>query len=131
MKENSFLKKLQPIFRFYPQIKLVYFFGSRAQKKEGPLSDYDFAFYLEEKDKKKISEIQFELIDKISRVLKTNKVDVIVLNLVESPELKYNIIKEGKLIYEKTPFKVLIEPKILQEFFDFQIMLKKYNLTRA
>jgi len=130
MKKN-FFKKLQPIFKSYPQIKLVYFFGSRAQKKEGPLSDYDFAFYLEEKDKKKISEIQFELIDKISRVLKTNKVDVIVLNLVESPELKYNIIKEGKLIYEKTPFKVLIEPKILQEFFDFQIMLKKYNLTRA
>ena len=130
MKKN-FLKKLQPIFRSYPQIKLVYFFGSRAQEKEGPLSDYDFAFYLDEKDKKKISEIQFELMDKISRVLKTNKIDVVMLNLVESPELKYNIIKEGKLIYEKSPFKVLIEPKILQEFFDFKIMLKKYNLTQS
>ena len=129
MKEN-FLKKLQAIFRSYPQIKLVYFFGSRAQEKEGPLSDYDFAFYLDEKDKKKISEIQFELMDKISRILKTDKIDVVMLNLVESPELKYNIIKEGKLIYEKPPFKVLIEPKILQEFFDFKIMLKKYNLTQ-
>jgi len=101
------------------------------KKKEGPLSDYDFAFYLDEKDKKKISEIQFELMDKISRILKTDKIDVVMLNLVESPELKYNIIKEGKLIYEKPPFKVLIEPKILQEFFDFKIMLKKYNLTQS
>ena len=130
MKENSFLEKLQPIFGSYPQIKLVYFFGSRSEGKEGPLSDYDFAFYLDEKDKKKISEIQFELMDKISRVLKTDKIDIVMINLVESPELKYNIIKDGKLIYEKEPFKVLIEPQILNEYFDFKLSLKKFNLTK-
>jgi uncharacterized protein len=125
------LEKLSKIFKLYPKIKLVYFFGSRARNESGPLSDYDFAFYLDERDKKEISEIRLGLIDKMSRVLKTDKIDVVMLNTTESPELKYNIIKDGKLIFEKEPFKVLIEPRILNEYFDFKIMLLKYNLTRA
>ncbi|MEW6408326.1 MAG: nucleotidyltransferase domain-containing protein [Patescibacteria group bacterium] len=123
--------KLKNIFQSYPQIKLVYFFGSKAKGKADPLSDFDFAFYLDEKDEKRMFEIKIELIDKISRELKTDKIDIVILNLTQSPELKYNIIKEGKIIYEKEPFKVLIEPKILNEYFDFKIFLQKYGLTKA
>jgi len=129
--EKKNLEKILAIFKLHPKIKLVYLFGSRVSGKTGPLSDYDFAVYLDEKDKKKISKIRLELLDKISRVLKTDNIDVVVLNTVESPELKYNIIKEGKLILEKEPFKVIIEPKILTEYFDFRILLLKYNLTKV
>lgn len=115
----------------YPKVKLAYFFGSKAKEDSGPLSDYDFAVFLDEKNKGKMFEIKFALADKISRLLKTNKVDVVILNITESPEIKYNIIQEGKLIYEKTPFRVLIEPKILNEYFDFHILLSKYGLTKA
>lgn len=125
------LEKLKAIFNYYSEIKLVYFFGSRSRQKEGPLSDYDFAVYLDDKNKNRMYEIKFELIDKISRLLKTNKIDVVILNLTESSELKYLIIKEGRLIYEKEPFKVIVEPKILNEYFDFHKMLLKYNLTKA
>lgn len=125
------LEKLVAVFNLYSEIKLVYLFGSKATDSDGPLSDYDFAIYLDEKNKKKISKIKLELLDKISRVLKTDNIDVVVLNTVESPELKYNIIKEGKLIFEKEPFKVLIEPKILTEYFDFKTLLLKYNLTKV
>jgi len=125
------LEKFLAIFKLYPEIKLVYLFGSRVSGKTGPLSDYDFAVYLNEKDKKKISKIRLELLDKISRALKTDNIDVVVLNTVESPELKYNIIKEGKLILEKEPYKVLVEPKILTEYFDFRFLLLKYNLTKV
>lgn len=124
------LKKLLEIFKFYPAIKLVYFFGSKAEKKDGPLSDYDFAVYLEEKDKNKISEIKLELLNKISNVLKINNLDLVILNTSEMPELKYNIIKEGKLIFEKEPFRILIEPKILTEYFDFKTLLLRNNLTK-
>jgi hypothetical protein len=58
-------------------------------------------------------------------------IDIVILNLARSPELKYQIINGGRLIYEKEPFKVLIEPRILNEYFDFQKMLLKYNLTEA
>ena len=55
------MENLEKIFKLYPEIKLVYFFGSKANGKSGPLSDYDFAFYVAEKDKKKMSIIKIEL----------------------------------------------------------------------
>jgi predicted nucleotidyltransferase len=125
------IKKLKSIFKSYPEIKLVYFFGSRAAGKESSLSDYDFAVYLDTKDKKAMYEIRFELFSAISILLKTDKIDIVILNLTEAPELKYCIIKEGSLIFERKPFKVLVEPNILNEYFDFQIGLLKYNLTQA
>jgi len=124
-------KLLKSIFLSHKEIKLVYFFGSMAEGNGGPRSDWDFAFYLEEKDKKKIFKIKFQLMDEIGRALKTDKIDVIILNIVENLELKYEVIKNGQLIYEKEPYKVLIEPRILQEYFDYQIMMRKYNLTKS
>lgn len=125
------IKSLKKIFELYPEIKLVYFFGSKATEKSGPLSDYDFAFYTEEKNKNKIFDLKLNLINKISAELKTDKVDIVMLNTVEKPEIKYNIIKDGDLIYEKEPYKVLVEPKIFNEYFDFRSLLLKYNLTKA
>jgi len=110
---------------------MVYLFGSRVVGKEPPLSDYDFAVYLDTGDKKRMYEIKFELFDRISRMLKTDRIDIVILNLTESPELKYQIIKEGKLIFQIEPFKIIVEPNILNEYFDFQMILLRYNLTQA
>lgn len=129
--DNLKINNLRRIFKLYPEIKLVYFFGSMAKGKEGPLSDYDFAFYINEQNKKKAFDLKFKLMDKITRELKTDKVDIVILDITEGPEIKFNIIKEGKLIYEKEPYKLLIEPKILNEYFDFISILKRYNLTKA
>jgi predicted nucleotidyltransferase len=125
------LAGLISIFADYAEIKLVYFFGSKAEGKEGVLSDFDFAFYIDEKSPKKLYELKLSLIDRLSLLLKTDKVDVAILNLIDSPEMKYNIIKNGKLIFEREPFKVLIEPRILNEYFDFHSMLLRNNLTKA
>ncbi|MFZ3065950.1 MAG: nucleotidyltransferase domain-containing protein [Nitrospirota bacterium] len=123
--------RIKPIIQSHPEIKLAYFFGSQAANKAGVMSDFDFAFYMDEKDTKKLFNLRFALMDEIGRALKTDKVDIVILNLTESPELKYNIIKEGKLIYNVEPFKVLIEPKILNEYFDFRNLLISHNLTKA
>jgi hypothetical protein len=130
MKQKD-LKNLVRIFEKYPQIKLVYFFGSRAKGKSGPMSDYDFAFYLDERESKKVFELKFKLNDEISRLLKTDKIDLVMLDITRSSELKYDVIKNGKLIFEREPYKVLVEPKILNEYFDFMMMLRKYNLTKV
>jgi predicted nucleotidyltransferase len=130
MEINDLRKNLLPIFKKYKEIKLVYLFGSQATGKTGPLSDYDFAIYLEERDKKKIFDIKLELLASISQALQTDKVDIVVLNTVEAPELKYNIIKEGKLIFERESFKLVVEPRILNEYFDFHMTLLRYNLTK-
>lgn len=124
-------KKLKNIFQAYPQIKLVYFFGSKANDTDGPLSDYDFAFYLDEKNKKKIFDTKIDLINDLTDLFKTDDVDVVILNTAEGPELKYHIIKDGKLIYEKQPFKIIVEPQILNEYFDFNALLLRHGLTKA
>jgi len=125
------IQNLNSLFLKYPQVKLAYLFGSQASRKTGPLSDYDFAFYLEEKDKKKSFDLKLDLISSLSRILKTDNIDVVILNEVESPELKYNIIKEGKLIYEIEPYRLLVEPRILNDYFDFHYLLLRFNLTKA
>lgn len=125
------LNSLKAIFKAYPKIKLVYLFGSRAHGEEGPLSDYDFALYLDEKDKKKNLHIKFALMDKLCRLLKTDEIDIVLLNRAEGPELKYDIIANGRLIYEKEPYRVIVEPRILNEYFDFRHLLLKYQLTKA
>lgn len=118
------------IFKKYPQVKLAYLFGSQANGTAGPMSDYDFAIYLNEKNSQKRFDVRLKLMSELSLLLKTDAVDVIVINDTESPDLKYDIIKEGKLLLEKAPYKLLVEPKILNEYFDFNLSLFKNNLTK-
>jgi uncharacterized protein len=125
------IKDLLSIFQRYPQVKLVYFFGSRAKGKESALSDYDFAVYLDEKDPKSRFDTRLDLMAKLSRSIGTDGVDVVVLNDTESPELKYSIVTEGMLLYEEEPYKLFIEPRILNEYFDFIYGLRKYGLTKV
>ena len=69
--------------------------------------------------------------EEISLALRTDKLDIIILNLIESPELKYKIIRDGVLLFKEEPYKVLVEPRILNEYFDFHDLLVRYNLTKA
>ncbi|MDD5621983.1 MAG: nucleotidyltransferase domain-containing protein [Actinomycetota bacterium] len=129
MDENK-LRKLNKIFKQYKSLKLVYLFGSRVTGKTGPLSDYDFAFYIDE-EKKKANYTALEIEGKISTLLATERVDSVIINYIDAPELKYSIIKDGKIIYEIEPYKLFIEPKILNEYFDFRFLLRKYQLTKT
>ena len=124
-------EKLREVFQSCPQIKLVYLFGSQARGETGPLSDYDFAVYFDEKDPKKMFDIKLELMGQLSTILRTDGIDIAILNLSEMPEFKFNVIKEGELIYEEEPFRVIVEPRILNEYFDFKILLSRYGLTKA
>ncbi len=128
---SELLKQLRMVFEAFNEIKLVYFFGSRANGAAGPLSDYDFAVYLDETDQEKLFELKLKLLKELSRILTTDSIDLIILNNAESPELKYNIIKNGQLLFEREPYRIILEPRILNEYFDFHYMLKKYHLTKA
>ncbi|MEK7633858.1 MAG: nucleotidyltransferase domain-containing protein [Patescibacteria group bacterium] len=116
------------LFEKYPEIKLVYLFGSRAEGKEGPISDYDFAVYFDEKTPSiKRSDIKLELNGILTSLLKTNRVDIVILNDDVGSFLKYQAIR-GKLIYNVNPYKIIAEPQILSEYFDFQVFFNKHNL---
>ncbi len=110
---------------------MAYLFGSRARGVVGPLSDYDFAVYLDTRDSIKVAAIKQSLQITLSRFLKTDQVDVVILDTTLQPELKYNIITDGKLLFEKPAYRLSLEPKILNEYFDFRDMLRRYQLTAA
>ncbi len=131
MEKSKIADKISPVIKSHSEIKLVYLFGSQVTGRTGRMSDFDFAFYVDEKDTKRLYNLKFKLMDEIGRALKTDKIDIVILNLTESPELKYNIIKDGELLFSEEPFKVLIEPKILNEYFDFHDILVRHNLTKA
>ena len=118
---------MKDLAREMPQIVLAYIFGSTATNTRGPMSDYDFAVYLDEPDIKKRYHIKFSLMGKLSQALKTNKVDVAVINDTDNVYLKHAIISEGKLLFEKEPYKVIVEPKIMNEYFDFRMLIDKYQ----
>jgi len=122
--------KIQELFSKYPKIKLAYFFGSRANGKFNDNSDYDFAVYFDKETEIKMFDIRIKLMAELATLLKNDKIDVVVLNQSEDPTLNFEIIQTGKLIYDKDPFRVIVEPKILNEYFDYYIGLKKYNLTK-
>lgn len=125
---DRYLSQLNNIFLQYEEIKLVYLFGSQATKKTTPLSDFDFALYLDPNiDIQKEKEITLKLIYEISLVVKNNNIEIVSLNKSASSLLKFNILKEGRLIYQKPPYKVLVEPTIYNEYFDFQTFMQSHQ----
>ncbi len=119
------IQKLQQIFKKYSKIKLVYFFGSRNRGSFNKESDYDFAVYAKEKDNIHMFDLRLKLMDEISRVLKNDNIEVVILNDLDNPTLKFEIIREGALIYSIEPYKVILEPQILNEYTDFILTFRR------
>lgn len=118
------------VLKSYPEIGLFYLFGSRARGDAGPKSDYDFAIYVDSKDRRNVINTKLRLREGLAKALGTDAVDVVILNPGAAPELQFEIIQQGKLLFEREPFKVLIEPKILNAYFDFHMMLSRHGLTK-
>lgn len=126
---DQYLTQLNNLFSKYKEIKLVYLFGSQATKKTTPLSDFDFALYLDPAISViREKEIILRLISEISIIVKNNNIDIVSLNRPSSSLLKFNILKNGALIYQKIPYKILVEPTIYNEYFDFKIFSKTNNI---
>lgn len=125
------LKQAQDVFNKSNEVSLAYLFGSQVTGDVGPMSDYDFAVYLNSKDSKKNFETKLGLLGKLVGLLKTDAVDLLVLNDSEKPELNYEVISKGKILKEVQPSKLLVESKIMNEYFDFVAGLRRYGLTKA
>ena len=121
---------LMPLFEAEPAVAFVYLFGSQATGKAGPMSDYDFAVFFDEEDTKKRHEILFRLGGAINKALGSDAIDIHCLNDLYAPELKFNIIHDGVLLFERGGLRLIIEPRILNEYFDFTYLLRKYGLTK-
>ena len=100
----------------------LYLFGSYAEGKQTPVSDIDLAVLLDRDfplsgyfNKK------LELLSLITSLLKTDEVDLVILNQAP-PVLSYRILGKGRLLFEKEAGKgqrVSFQVRTYDLYFDF------------
>lgn len=90
------------------------------------ISDYDVAVYfIPQTPRERMNDLKIKLVGELMGVFNTDAVDVAVLNFSEQSEFKYAVISEGELVFEREPHRVIVEPRILNEYFDFKMSLEK------
>jgi predicted nucleotidyltransferase len=116
------LPHLRETLSQYP-ISACYLFGSQATQKTNSSSDYDFALLLSDHiPMKRYPDYKLLLTRELLKVAKSEFVDVVILNDKKIPLLlKFNIIKEGVLIYEKDKNRrINLECGVLLQWYDQQ-----------
>lgn len=111
------LNLLEPLLSSDDRIIFAYIFGGLSSGKQRPLSDIDIAVYLDSCVDK--AEVKLEIIGGLSDLLKTDEIDLVILN--DAPiSLVGRILKKKRLIADKQPFlRHRFESLALREFFDF------------
>ena len=109
------------------RVKLAYLFGSVAEGKEGKLSDVDLAVFLDESvSKPEQFNLQLKLMSEITSILKTDKVDLVIMN--DAPLLlNYNIIKHGKILKGDKETKIKVESGILSDYLDMKYYIDRHT----
>ncbi len=125
-KKEVYKGKISEALREEEGVLFCYLFGSCVRKDMIQGSDVDLAVYFDKERIKDFFDKRIELIAKFSRLLKKDA-DVVVLNSA-SPLLRYVVLKEGSLIFERDKGRrVDFELKSLNEYFDFKPVLEMYN----
>lgn len=115
----------------YP-VRFAYLFGSSVRKRRGPLSDIDFAIYLDpELSKYKRHRLRLKLISRITDLISNPKVDLVVLNDT-SILFTDQILRQGVCFYNADPYgKQQFEEYILSRSLDFKIFAKRFDQWQA
>lgn len=102
-------------------VQLAYLFGSVAHKKAGKLSDVDIAVYLNDSlDKKDRIHLKLKLISKLEEILKTENVDLVIMNDVPV-SINFEVIKANHpLFIRDINHKVDVEQYIMSRYLDRQ-----------
>ncbi len=119
--------KLVDVLSKQEHVRLAYLFGSVAKGKAGKLSDVDIAVLLDESlNKKQRFDLQLELISDVSGLLKTDKIDLVVIN--EAPlSLKFEIIKANYPLFVRDRMeKIDFEQMVMSRYLD-----RRYYEKRA
>lgn len=124
-------EKTRSVFSGQEKLGIAYLYGSRSRGESDDRSDYDFAVYFDEHNIVNRYDMLAKLIADLSQALGTDAIDVKSINDIKSLTLKYHILKEGIVMFEREPFRVVIEPRILNEYFDHRFLLEKYGLTHS
>lgn len=109
------------------RVFFAYLFGSQVTGEIGGLSDIDIAVYFDERlSKSAMFDSKLRIMAEISKLLKRDDVDVVILNDAY-PLFAHRIIKQGTVIFsnnEKT--RIDFEVKIVMAYLDFKPYIEKH-----
>ncbi len=87
----------------YLRVQALYLFGSRAQGRSSPLSDYDYAVLLAEKGHSRLGPLYLKLYEFLSEIsprsLKNDVLDIVFPRDI-GLELCFHVVRYGALIYD-------------------------------
>ena len=102
-------------------VLFAYLFGSHSQGTATTKSDIDIAVYLKDQSRERLFDIKICLYLELSRALKRNDIDLVMMNTCKNVVLLHRIITHGVLIYNRDEAKVSdYEQKILHAAIDFK-----------
>ena len=102
-------------------VLFAYLFGSLAEGKAYILSDVDLAVYLRGVPQQSFNDVRFALYADISKTLKTNDVDIVVLNSATNIILLDEIIRKGIVLVDRDKdFRHYFECGALHRAIDFK-----------
>ncbi len=119
---DSMRSALSPVFEKYRE-KLIfaYLFGSLATGEADPLSDVDIAVYLGGGKRETFFETRLSLYADICRALKSNDVDLLVLNSASNLIIIEDVVRHGVILYDRDPDRrEEFELEILHRAIDFR-----------
>lgn len=107
--------------RHSDKIVFAYLFGSHARGDVSPLSDVDLAVYFSRRGAAAHAQMKIELYTDLSRALKRNDLDVVVLNTAANLMLIEQIIHDGIVVLDNDPrAREDYEVRKLHEILDFK-----------
>lgn len=127
---ENIIPELKSYFKKRKEVIFAYIFGSLVQKTANKLSDIDIAIFI---NKEEINEkdyrygYQAEILTDLMQELKTDKVDLVILNSA-GILIKHRVIYFGKLIYcandrERIRFQV----ETVNKYMDYKMLRRKIS----
>ena len=117
---QALLPKAEAYLQSRPDVLFAYLFGGLAKGKPRPLSDVDIAVYLSEGQDS--TETKMEIIGDLADVLKTDEIDLVILNSASLP-LRMRILKNKIIMADNAPFaRHSYESLTMRMYFDFSIL---------
>jgi len=112
-------------------VRIVYLFGSRAQKNEMITSDFDIGVVFRDisqlKNLTDIHPILYNHLTEEFQVTFKNDIDIVYLQET-SPHFQYEVITKGKIIFEYDPiFRANYEENVIKEYLDFKPIEKIFS----
>jgi len=110
------IPKVEIYLKSREDIQFAYLFGSFARDKVTPLSDVDVAVYLTGDD---ISDKRLEILGDLIDILKTDKIDLVILNIAPL-SLQMKILQNKRLLADNAPFvRHAYESMTIRTYFDY------------